>query len=159
MVLRSLDAALRCADPRCGTLLAPDSELCDECGSTDLVPATQGTAVLLGLAGERPVAFEVHDREPTIVGRGAGAEIPDVDLSRFPSSGSVHRRHARLEQIDGRWRISHLGRNPVVIQRDNETLVVEPGGAAVLRPGDWLQFGRVRLRFVSPPIGSIDVHG
>ncbi len=159
MVLRSLDAALRCTDPRCGTLLALDAEVCDECGSVDLIPATAGAAVLLGLAGERPVAFGVDADRPIIVGRGSGNEIPDVDLSRFPSSGSVHRRHAQLEQINGDWRISHLGRNPVVIQRDTETLVVEPGGAAALAPGDWLQFGRVRLRFVSPPIGSFDVSG
>ncbi len=159
MVMRSLDSALRCSDSRCATLLALDAEVCDECGSTDLVPATNGAGVLLGLAGERPVAFGVDDRVPTIIGRGSGSDVPDVDLSRFPTltSGSVHRRHARIEQVDGRWRISHLGRNPLVIQRDSETLVVEPGGAAALRPGDWLQVGRVRLRFVAPPVGSIDV--
>jgi hypothetical protein len=158
--MRSLDSALRCTDARCGTLLALDAEVCDECGSSDLVPAAGGVAVLLGLAGERPVAFAVGSGA-TIIGRGSGSERPDIDLGRFPRpiSGSVHRRHARLEQVDGRWRISHLGRNPLVIQRANETLVVEPGGAASLHPGDWLQIGRVRLRFVSPPSGSIDVQG
>src|SRR5690349_2391152 len=111
MVVRSLDDALRCTDRRCGTLLAPDAELCDECGGSDLVPASQGDAVLLGLAGERPVAFEVPQARPIIVGRGAGDEVPDIDLSRFPGSGSVHRRHARLEYVSGAWRIFHLGRN------------------------------------------------
>jgi hypothetical protein len=160
MVLPSLETALRCGDGRCGTLLASDAEICDECGSDRLVPVAQGIAILTGWAGERPVAYGVKASGATIVGRGSGtSEAPDIDLSRFPRSDSVHRRHAQLELVDGRWRISHLGRNPLVIQRASETFVVEPGTSAALSPGDWLQFGRIRLRLVAPPVGSLDLQG
>jgi hypothetical protein len=153
-----LESAVRCGDGRCGTLLAADAEVCDECGGTDLVPVARDVAVLAGWAGERPVAFGLRARGSTIVGRGA-TDRPDIDLTRVPNSGTVHRRHARLEQIDGRWHVAHLGRNPLVIQRAHETVVVEPGGTAALEPGDWLQFSRVRLRLVAPPIGRLGLDG
>jgi hypothetical protein len=135
--------------------LARDAELCNECGGTDLTQASDGIALLLGLAEDRPVAFELHASGPTTVGRGSGSsEAPDIDLSRFPGSDSVHRRHAALEQREGHWRIVHLGRNPLVIQRTNDAVVVEPGTNAALLPDDWLQFGRVRLRLVTNPTGA-----
>ena len=152
MTPQALESALRCGDGRCGTLLAPDAEVCDECGGTFLVSATEGAAVLVGLAAERPVVFGLRGAGQTRVGRGEGTSFaPDIDLSRFPGSDSVHRRHAELAVRDGSWHVTHLGRNPLVIQRaNNETVIVEPGSTEALRPGDWLQFGRVRLRLLVP---------
>ena len=34
------------------------------------------------------------------------------------------------------------------IQSSDERLIVSPGTSSVLRSGDWLQIGRIRLRFV-----------
>jgi hypothetical protein len=114
--------------------------------------------VLLGLAADRPVVFALRAFGATTVGRTAGSiPPPDVDLARFPSSDSVHRRHAEIEQADGIWRVTHLGRNPLVVQRPNETLVIQPGTSVALQPGDWLQFGRVRLRLLVAPYGSFDL--
>jgi FHA domain len=150
----TLESALRCRDPRCATVLAGDAEVCDECGSSELEPLVNADALLAGLAHERPVAFALSASVPTIVGRASpGAALPGVDLSRVPDSAGVHRRHASLAMRNGQWEITHLGRNPVVIQRSAETLVVEPGSTIKLWPGDWIQFGRVRLRLVVPSVG------
>jgi hypothetical protein len=141
---RSLE--LRCLDPRCGTLLPRDAEICDECGGSALELLSQSDAVLLGEAGDRPVGFGLVRDRPNVIGRASPGL--DVDLARFPGSDSVHRRHVQIELHDADWSITHLGRNPVVLSRAAGTLVVPPGTTAWLRSGDWVQIGRIRLRFL-----------
>lgn len=146
----------RCLDSRCGTLLAADVEVCDECGGTALGRLADARAVLLGEAGDRPVAFGLIVGRPNVIGRSAaGGALPEVDLSRFPGSESVHRRHAQLQEAHGQWSVTHLGRNPVVVSRPEGLLVVEPGSTTPLRTGDWLQIGRIRLRLVFEPGNGI----
>jgi hypothetical protein len=145
----SLERHLRCEDAACGTLLPEDAEICDECGSTRLSPLSHSQALLMGFAGDRPVVFELSLATPTVIGRAsAGSARPAVDLSRFPGAASVHRQHARVEYADGQWSVSHLGKNPLVVDRANESVVVEPGGTQPLWPGESLQLGRVRLQLV-----------
>jgi FHA domain len=137
---------LRCLDPRCGTLLPRDAELCDECGGTALALLGHSEAVLIGDAGERPVGFGLVSERPNVIGRGSPGL--DIDLIRFPGSDSVHRHHAEISRQASDWSISHLGRNPLVISRADATVVVQPGATEWLRSGDWLQIGRIRLRFI-----------
>jgi hypothetical protein len=147
--------ALRCTDPRCATLLPEDAEICDECGSTALARLSQSEALLIGEAGDRRVAFSLASGRPNMVGRSVPDSLPlDVDLRRLPGSDSVHRVHARFEMQQGEWGVTHLGRNPVVVARPEGTFVVQPGTSVALRSGDWVQIGRIRLRFlVGPGIG------
>jgi hypothetical protein len=72
----------------------------------------------------------------------------------------VHRRHASLEERGDHWQMTHLGRNPLIIQRPGETLVLQPGTTEELRPGDWIVFGRVQLRLVdSSDVGHNNLRG
>jgi hypothetical protein len=140
---------LQCLDRRCGTLLPRDAEICDECGGTALGLVSDSEAILLGAAGERPVGFSLTSARPNVIGRAA--PDLDVDLARCPGSESVHRRHAQITQQDGTWNLAHLGRNPLVVSRPAGALVVQPGTTSELHSGDWLQVGRIRLRFVVSP--------
>lgn len=141
---------LLCRDPRCATLLPPDAEICDECGNAALESIESCSAVLLGATEQRPVAFPLTPAG-TLVGRAVpGEPAPQVDLGRLPRGESVHRRHALVEERDGAWQVTHLGRNPLVIQRDAAVQAVEPGTSARLQPDDWLLVGAVRLRFLTP---------
>jgi len=127
-------------------LLPRDAELCDECGSSALDLVGHSEALLIGDAGDRPAAFGLSADRPNVIGR-ATPELA-VDLSRFVGGDSVHRRHAQIELRGSDWSVTHLGRNPVVISRAEGTVVVQPGATDWLRSGDWLQIGRIRLRFV-----------
>jgi hypothetical protein len=145
---------LRCVDPRCATLLPGDAELCDECGGVALDRIGHSAALLLGDAGDRRVAFGLSAGRPNVIGRWAPDSPPlDIDLSRLPGSESVHRTHARIEAQLGNWSVTHLGRNPVVVSGAEGTQVVQPGSTAGLRSGNWLQIGRIRLRFI---IGAVE---
>jgi FHA domain len=147
---------LRCLDPRCGTVLGADAEVCDECGGSALAPIDAVPALLLGDAGDRPVAFALHPERPNILGRSSPGTKPlDIDVTRFRGSESVHRRHAQFDERQGHWTITHLGRNPIVLLRPEGTVVVEPGSSSALRSGDWLQIGRIRLRLVVDPANGI----
>jgi hypothetical protein len=139
---------LRCLDRRCGTLLPRGVELCDECGGTELELVRHTDAILLGDAGDRRVGFGLSSGRPNVLGRAA-PEL-DIDLVRWAGSESVHRRHARIvaNVQAGTWSVTHLGRNPLVISGPAGALAVQPGGTSELRSGDWLQLGRVRLRFI-----------
>jgi hypothetical protein len=148
---------LRCLDPRCATLLPADAELCDECGGTALGRVRDSEALLVGDAGDRPVAFPLGSGRTNVIGRSSPGSPPlDIDVSRFPRSDSVHRRHAQIDADHGHWRVTHLGRNPIVISRPEGTLVVQPGTTSDLRSGDWLQIGRIRLRFIVGPTAGIE---
>lgn len=137
---------LHCLDRRCGTLLPRDAEICDECGGTELGPIGHSDALLLGDAGERPVGFGLTASRPNVLGR-TSPDL-DVDLGRWVGSESVHRRHAEIVASAGAWSVAHLGRNPLVIVGPAGALVVQPGTTSELRSGDWLQIGRIRLRFM-----------
>jgi hypothetical protein len=149
-------AALRCLDLRCGTLLGADAEVCDECGGTALAPIAGAQALLVGDAGDRPVAYALHAGQPNILGRSSpGGGALDIDVARFRGSESVHRRHAQFDERQGQWSVTHLGRNPIVLSRPEGTLVVQPSSSTPLRSGDWLQIGRIRLQLVVDPARGI----
>jgi hypothetical protein len=137
---------LRCLDVRCATLLPRDAELCDECGGTALALVAAAPAVLFGEAVDRSVGFGLVVDRPNLIGRGVPGLT--VDLARLPGSESVHRHHAQIALQDADWSVTHLGRNPLVISRTEGVLVVQPAATEWLRSGDWLQVGRIRLRFV-----------
>ena len=146
---QKLTLELHCLDRRCGTLLPRDAEICDECGGTALGLVSDSEAILLGDAGERPIGFGVRSAGPNVIGRAA-PEL-DIDLVRCAGSESVHRRHAQITEHDGTWNVAHLGRNPLVVSRSAGAQVVQPGTTSELRSGDWLQVGRIRLRFIVGP--------
>jgi hypothetical protein len=137
--------ALVCGEPRCGTVLAADAEVCDECGGTALEPLDTIPALLCGWAEARPVVFRLSRDRAAFIGRSApGAEPVDIDLRRLLGSASVHRRHARLEPIPGGWQVTHLGTNPLIV--DGRT--VDSGASAVLPAGGTLYVGAVPLQLV-----------
>ena len=136
---------LVCANPTCATVLASDAEICDECGGTQFDPLSAAAALLCGWADNRPVVFQLKSDHPLLIGRSlAGGPAPDIDLRRFPSSASVHRRHATIERQGHDWRVSHLGTNPLVV-RGRERLALEPGASAAIRSGQTLEVGGVAL--------------
>jgi hypothetical protein len=141
--------ALRCTEPGCATLLSADAEVCDECGSQRLMRLSDSPAVLIGAAGDRPVAFELPtDRRVTVGRASSGVVPPDIDLARVPGSATVHRQHAEVAPVAAGWQVTQLGRNPLVIRRPGETVVVEPGTSQPLRDGDRLLVGGVSLQVV-----------
>jgi len=143
---------VRCLNPHCATLLPDDAEICDECRATDLGRLEEVDALLLGDAGGRSVGFALLTGKPNLLGRSTpdGPSI-DVDLARLPGSESVHRQHARVEGQYAHWTVTHLGRNPLVVFRPEGPEVIAPGTAGRLQSGDWLQVGRIRLRFLLAP--------
>ena len=146
----SLPALRVCADPRCRRAVAPEDEICYECGGTDFREIEAGQAVLLCAVHDRELAFVLEPGRDHVIGRSEdGAGGPDVDLRRFPASDSVHHRHAAIAAADGGWRVTHLGRNALVVRRGEEALPVEPGSSAALLSGDTLLVGLVALRFAA----------
>ncbi|HEY2592790.1 MAG TPA: FHA domain-containing protein [Chloroflexota bacterium] len=139
---------MHCLDRRCGTLLPRDAEICDECGGTRLGRVGHSDAILLGDAGDRPVAFGLTSVRPNLLGR-ASPDL-DVDLGHWVGAESVHRHHAQIvaNTSEGTWSVTHLGRNPLVIFGPAGAEPVQPGTTRQLRSGDWLQVGRIRLRFM-----------
>jgi FHA domain len=137
-----------CANPRCATLLAPDAEICDECGGSLLTDLSLFPVILCGWADGRPVVFGLAADRPSIVGRSASTgPSPDVDLRRFPASDVVHRRHAFIELEDGEWRVTHVGTNALIVTGTQST-VLEQGQTVSLRSGDFVEVGGVPLQFV-----------
>src|SRR5205823_5936324 len=134
--------------PRCATLLDEDARICDECAGTRLVPLERMTARLCGWAGERPVVFAVSDDKPSIIGRSAGEQIPDVDLRRLIGSEMVHRQHARIERTGDHWCVTHLGDNALVLTATRSTELAT-GETVRIHSGDMLQVGTIVLQFVA----------
>jgi hypothetical protein len=143
--------ALVCADSRCGTLLASDAEMCDECGGTRLEPLEQMQALLCGWAGERAVVFKLVPGKAALIGRSSSTgRGPDIDLRRFPGSSSVHRRHVWIEGDAHGWRVTQLGTNRLVVHgRSHEVLRADM--AAEIRHGDTLDIAGVQLTLVLRP--------
>jgi FHA domain len=145
---QSSNDGLVCADPRCATLLPADAEICDECGGIRLDPLNGMVAMLCGWAEARPVVFKLPTGRSAVIGRSTpGGPVPEVDLSRLPGSESVHRSHARIENRQDEWRLTQLGRNPLVVN-GRQRVVVAPGTDAPVWPGDTLDIGGVRLQLL-----------
>jgi hypothetical protein len=140
-----------CADPRCATLLDDHAERCDECGGTRLFQIAAEQSLLCGWADDRPVVFRLPTSGAAVIGRSApGEAAPDIDLSRFPNSQSVHRRHAQIEARERGWQLTHLGSNPLRIG-GQQRIEVAPGTTALARPGDTIDAAGVRLHLVARP--------
>jgi hypothetical protein len=149
--------ALVCANRHCATVLPAGVEACDECGESRFEPIASIGSLLCGLAGDRSVAFPLSGARAVVIGRDAdGSGSPEVDLSRFPSSDRVHRRHARLEIRNGSWYVTHLGTNTLSIVNRSGRASVGAGASQQLRPGDTLEVAGVKLQLVtrSAPRGA-----
>jgi len=139
---------LVCANGRCATVLAADTQICDECGGTRLDALANLRAMLCGWAGERAVVFKLIPGLAALIGRSTGmGPIPDVDLGRMPGSGHVHRRQAWIEGTGPVWRVTQLGTNPLVVLGHTH-VDVPTGHAAEIRHGDTLDVAGIRLTLV-----------
>ena len=145
---------LVCATPGCATLLAANAEICDECGGTTLYPLASLPALLCGWAGDRPVVFGLDPDHGMLVGRSSTDEpAPDIDLTRFPGSSAVHRRHVSLAANGRVWRVTQLGTNPTVIV-GHQRQPLATGSTAELRHGDSVEIAGIRLTLVVRDSGS-----
>ena len=81
-------------------------------------------------------------------------EIPEITFGRVSGppyrhvqlrSQTVSRQHARMQYVDGRWKMTNLSQtNPVVI---NGQSLESAHGNRVLRDGDQIEMGEVVFRF------------
>jgi hypothetical protein len=81
-------------------------------------------------------------------------EVPEITFGRVSGppyrhvqlrSQTVSRQHARMQYVDGRWRLTNLSQtNPVVI---NGEALDTAHGHRVLRDGDQIEMGEVVFRF------------
>ena len=81
-------------------------------------------------------------------------EVPEITFGRVSGppyrhvqlrSQTVSRQHARMQYVDGRWRLTNLSQtNPVVI---NGEALESAHGNRVLRDGDQIEMGEVVFRF------------
>lgn len=137
---------LRCNE--CGTVVPGGAETCDECASADLAPVDSLDARLVAHDEDRAIVFLLRREGPNVIGRREpGSSAPEVDLQRFPASTTVHRRHASIEYVDGVWHLSHLGTNPVLIRRGDETIGIAPGTTLPIVTDDWIVVGSIALHF------------
>lgn len=99
--------------------------------------------VLSGTTREREIRFVRVPGEPphVLLGRDPGPSPSTIGLG----SSTVSRQHARLDYVDGHWRVKNLSRtNPVVVNSDQ---LNEFAGDRLLAEGDRLELGEVVLRF------------
>jgi hypothetical protein len=81
-------------------------------------------------------------------------EVPEITFGRVSGppyrhvqlrSQTVSRQHARMQYVDGRWKMTNLSQtNPVVI---NGEALDSAHGSRVLRDGDQIEMGEVVFRF------------
>lgn len=81
-------------------------------------------------------------------------EVPEITFGRVSGppyrhvqlrSQTVSRQHARMQYVDGRWKMTNLSQtNPVVI---NGQPLDSAHGSRVLRDGDQIEMGEVVFRF------------
>jgi len=81
-------------------------------------------------------------------------EVPEVTFGRVTGppyrhiqlrSQTVSRQHARMQYVDGRWRLTNLSQtNPVVVNGDP---LDTAHGTRMLRDGDEIEMGEVVFRF------------
>jgi len=116
-----------------------------------VVPPMDGTLQFL------PGRLEVLDGEPS--GRDirfvrTWGEVPEITFGRVTGppyrhvqlrSQTVSRQHARMQYVEGRWKLTNLSQtNPVVI---NGHPLDTAHGNRVLRDGDEIEMGEVVFRF------------
>lgn len=92
---------------------------------------------------ETDVVFAVNS--PTIVGRFDPSVGPiDIDLGTIPEGSYVSRKHAKISEENGVWRIQDLGSsNGTFVLRDDFEKVDE----AEIQDGSEVAFGNARFVF------------
>jgi len=81
-------------------------------------------------------------------------EVPEITFGRVTGppyrhvqlrSQTVSRQHARMQYVDGRWKLTNLSQtNPVLI---NGQALDSAHGHRVLRDGDQIEMGEVVFRY------------
>lgn len=109
-------------------------------------PATEAPGprliVIAGGASDRPAGSSFTLAAVTSVGR-------DLDNLIVLQDPTVSGRHAVIHHRDGAWWAEDLGSTNGTRLNGKAALPLQP---ALLRSGDLLQFGSVRLRLVSPDL-------
>lgn len=98
--------------------------------------------VIAGGASDRPAGSSFTLAAVTSVGR-------DLDNLIVLQDPTVSGRHAVIHHRDGAWWAEDLGSTNGTRLNGKAALPLQP---ALLRSGDLLQFGSVRLRLVSPDL-------
>lgn len=92
--------------------------------------------------------FNLTTSGESVVGRPDpdSGVAPDIDLTPTEEDPSISRRHAKIRHLRGRFFVVEevASTNGSWVRGDR----VEPGVPAKLEPGDEVQFGRVKLRFI-----------
>jgi len=112
-------------------------------------PVTEVAARLRYVDATGPTDLVFNLREDNLIGRydPAVCEV-DVDLTEFPESKFVSRRHARIRFEGGQWLLSDLGSgNGTFLYRPPGTQGDRIGEETALSDGDEIAFGSVRCRF------------
>lgn len=92
---------------------------------------------------ESDIEFAINP--PCIIGRFDAAIGPiDIDLGSMPEGSYVSRKHAKIDCVDGTWKISDLGSsNGTFLLRSDFEKVDE----AELKDGDEIALGNARFVF------------
>ncbi len=161
--------------PRCGAQLEPDSLFCDMCGASlgradagVFRPPTESLAQLEAAVHPAPAAYAPapgpaqprlvvqdsqsplylpQDKAEIIIGRDDPISnlYPDIDLTDYGGDKTgVSRQHARIFSQGGRFFLED--RNSTNHTYLNEQ-VLEPWQPYLLRSGDEICFGRLKVRF------------
>lgn len=100
--------------------------------------------VIAGEDGRDEIRFmgSIGQRAEIIVGREVGPPQRFITLR----SATVSRRHARMDFVDGQWRITNLSKtNPVMV--NDEMLSAGRNTTRPLADGDQIELGEVIMRF------------
>ncbi|MEP0766393.1 MAG: FHA domain-containing protein [Fimbriimonadia bacterium] len=112
-------------------------------------PATEGVARLRYMDATGPTERVFELRDDNLIGRydPAVCEV-DVDLTEFPDSKFVSRRHARIRREGEQWLLSDLGSgNGTFLYRGPDVQPERVGEEAPIADGDEIAFGNIRCRF------------
>jgi pSer/pThr/pTyr-binding forkhead associated (FHA) protein len=129
--------------------LAPDAAVVEESvGEEEAVadaPVGTGTATLTVKRGGVATTDSFDFQAPAIIGRFDPTVGPiDVDLGNLPEAAYVSRKHAKITQEDGVWKLHDLGSsNGTFILRSDFERVEE----AELADGDEIALGNARFVF------------
>jgi hypothetical protein len=129
--------------PDCGTPALPGERFCDACGT----PLPPSALFILEDTGWRVALPADTDREECIIGRvdPVSGAAPKIDLSIYQAERyGVSRRHARLGRAGAGLTLEDL--NSVNLTYINDQRL-EPGGAILLKDGDRVLLGNLRLIF------------
>ena len=112
------------------------------------IPTTPGGAIVVASLISVTNRLYYASKDHNLIGRldRAAGETPDVDLSAEPEGNTVSRKHAWLNFVNGQWYLQpHTDHKNVVSV--NESPVRSKEETKLLRNGDQIQIGAVRLRF------------